>query len=66
MLNVNKIDVSYGLIPVLQDISLKVRSKELVVLVGSNGAGKTTLLKTIVGLLKPLKNPIENEKGEKT
>ena len=64
MLEVNKITASYGIVPVLHDVSLSVKGKELVVLVGSNGAGKTTLLKTILGFLKPIKGTIKflNEK----
>lgn len=53
MLEVNALNVSYGEIQVLWDISLKVERGEIVALIGSNGAGKTTLLKTIAGLLKP-------------
>ena len=53
MLSVNKINVFYGDLQALWDVSLKVEKGELVALVGSNGAGKTTTLKTISGLLKP-------------
>jgi len=53
MLEVNSLNVSYGEIQVLWDVSLKVDKGEIVALLGSNGAGKTTLLKTIAGLLKP-------------
>ncbi|MEM1586724.1 MAG: ABC transporter ATP-binding protein [Candidatus Bathyarchaeia archaeon] len=53
MLEVNRLNVSRGVIPVLWDISLEVRRGEIVSLIGANGAGKTTLLSTIAGLLKP-------------
>jgi len=53
MLEVKSLNVSYGEIQVLWDVSLKVDKGEIVALLGSNGAGKTTLLKTIAGLLKP-------------
>jgi branched-chain amino acid transport system ATP-binding protein len=58
MLEINNVDVSYGDIQALWDVSLKVGSEEIVALVGSNGAGKTTVLKTITGLLKPGKGSI--------
>lgn len=53
MLKLEGIHARYGLARVLQDVSLEVRSGEIVALVGSNGAGKTTLVKVIMGLLKP-------------
>ena len=53
MLEITNVDVSYGDIQALWDVSLTVKSEEIVALVGSNGAGKTTVLKTITGLLKP-------------
>lgn len=58
MLEVTHIDVSYGDIQALWDVSLTIRSEEIVALVGSNGAGKTTVLKTVTGLLKPSKGSI--------
>ncbi|MCL4876460.1 MAG: ABC transporter ATP-binding protein [Anaerolineae bacterium] len=50
MLRFNKVNVYYGRIHVLWDISLSVDDGEIVAVVGANGAGKTTLLKTLVGL----------------
>ena len=55
MLKVSGIDVFYGDLQVLWDVSFEVREKEILVLVGANGAGKSTTLKTISGLLKPRK-----------
>jgi len=59
MLKVSGIDVFYGDLQVLWDLSFEVREKEILVLVGANGAGKSTTLKTISGLLKPRKGSIE-------
>jgi branched-chain amino acid transport system ATP-binding protein len=59
MLNVNQVQVSYGDVQVLWDVSLKVESKELAALVGANGAGKSTTLNTISGMLRPRSGNIE-------
>ena len=54
MLSVRDLDVHYGDLQVLWDVSLDVREDDsVVVLVGPNGAGKTTLLKTLSGVLTP-------------
>jgi len=59
MLKVNNIDVYYGDVQALWDISFEVKEGEIVALLGSNGAGKTTTLNTISGLLRPRKGNIE-------
>jgi len=59
MLVVNNIDVFYGAIQVLYDVSLKVNQGEIVFLGGQNSAGKTTTIKTIIGLLHPKDGSIE-------
>lgn len=58
MLKVVKVEVRYGGIPIIHDVSLEVKQGELVAVVGSNGAGKSTLLKTIAGALHPTKGSI--------
>jgi branched-chain amino acid transport system ATP-binding protein len=50
-LEVEKIDVSYGDVPILREVTLAMEDGEIVAIVGSNGAGKTTLLKAISGQL---------------
>src|SRR3972149_7799953 len=50
MLRTEKIDVFYGELQALIEVSVEVREKDLVAVIGSNGAGKTTLLRTISGL----------------
>lgn len=59
MLKVNNIDVSYGDVQVLWNVSFEVKEKEILVLIGANGAGKSTTLRTISGLLRPSKGSIE-------
>ena len=52
MLEVKHINVFYGKVQALFDLSLAVGEQELVSIIGSNGAGKTTLMSTIAGLNK--------------
>ncbi len=52
MLKVDNINVFYGPIHTLRDISIEVGAGEIVALIGANGAGKTTTLRTISGLLR--------------
>ncbi|GIX46132.1 MAG: ABC transporter ATP-binding protein [Candidatus Tectimicrobiota bacterium] len=58
LLRVQALEVAYGELTVLRDVSLEVAAGEVVAIVGSNGAGKTTLLKTIAGLLRPHRGQI--------
>ena len=53
LLKVDNINVYYGNIHAVKDISFEVNQGEIVTLIGANGAGKSTTLKTISGLLKP-------------
>lgn len=53
LLDIKNLNVAYGDVQVLWDVSLQIFAGEIVALVGSNGAGKSTLLSTISGLLKP-------------
>ncbi len=59
MLNVNNINVYYGQIHTLRDVSINVKKGEIVALIGANGAGKTTTLRTISGLLRSTTGSIE-------
>ncbi|MEW6104616.1 MAG: ABC transporter ATP-binding protein [bacterium] len=58
MLEILNLFVSYGKVSVLKGISLSIKKKEIVAILGANGAGKTTLLKTISGILSPLSGEI--------
>ena len=51
LLEIKNIDVSYGDVQVIFDLSLKVEKGEVVSIIGGNGAGKSTLLRTISGLM---------------
>ncbi len=53
-----EINVAYGDIHIIRDVSLQIQKGEIISLVGSNGAGKTTIMKTISGILKPLSGQI--------
>ncbi|MBC8584742.1 ABC transporter ATP-binding protein [Youxingia wuxianensis] len=52
MLKVTNLNVSYGAIHAIHNVSLEVHQGEIVSLIGANGAGKTTILHTITGLKK--------------
>jgi len=51
MLKVENINVYYGAIHAIKDLSFEVEEGEIVTLIGANGAGKSTTLKTISGML---------------
>jgi branched-chain amino acid transport system ATP-binding protein len=53
LLTVERLNVSYGILPVLSDLSFRVGKGEIVSLVGANGAGKTTILRAVSGIVRP-------------
>src|SRR5579859_1779353 len=59
LLSMRDVNVAYGEVQVLWDVSLDVFEGEIVALVGANGAGKSTLLSSISGLLQPSGGSIE-------
>jgi branched-chain amino acid transport system ATP-binding protein len=58
VLEVAHIDVAYGDLQALWDVSLSVERGEIVALIGSNGAGKSTLMRAVSGLLRPRRGTI--------
>lgn len=64
MIKINNIDVGYGDVQVLYDVSFDIKEGELVAVIGANGAGKTTLLRAISGVLKLTNGTIEFEDQE--
>jgi len=63
-MKVSDVEVWYGKVRAVSDISLEVNKGEIVGLVGPNGAGKTTILKAIIGVVRVAKGEIifENER----
>lgn len=66
MLRLESLQVSYGDIQVLWDVSLCVPERSIVALLGPNGAGKTTTLKTVLGMMRPSQGRIFFRKTEIT
>ncbi len=66
MLEVKDLQVYYGMIQAIKDVSFEVNKGEVIALIGANGAGKTTILHTVTGLLSPQKGSITFEGKEIT
>ncbi|NLO22152.1 MAG: ABC transporter ATP-binding protein [Syntrophomonadaceae bacterium] len=66
MLQVKEINVYYGAIQALKNVSIEVEQGSIVTLIGANGAGKTSMLKSISGLLKPKQGEIQFQNREIT
>lgn len=58
LLEIKNIDVFYGVIQAIKNVSFEVSEGEIVALIGSNGAGKTTIMHTISGLIRSKKGNI--------
>lgn len=58
VLKIQNLNVSYGAVKVLWDISLHANLGEKIAIIGANGAGKTTLLRSITGLIAPTNGTI--------
>lgn len=68
MLKVQDLEVNYGMIRAVKNVSFDVNEGEIVTLIGANGAGKSTILRTISGLVKPASGSVQflNEELTKT
>jgi len=53
LLKVRKLDTFYGSLQVMWDVSIEIKSGEIVAIIGANGSGKSTLLNTISGIIHP-------------
>ena len=59
MLEIKDLNVSYGGIKAVKDISFSVPKGEVVTLIGANGAGKSSTLRSVVGLVRPESGSIQ-------
>lgn len=60
MFEIGNLNIRYGHVQVLWDVSLRVEQGEIVSVLGPNGAGKSSLLRSTVGLLRPMKTERES------
>ena len=58
VLELRNVSTHYGLIAVLRDVNVEIRSGEIVCLLGGNASGKSTTLKTILGMVSPSKGEV--------
>lgn len=58
VIDIDNVSFNYGIVPVLEDVSLKIYEDEFIGIIGPNASGKSTLLKLILGLLEPDKGVI--------
>lgn len=63
MLKVDHVSHFFGALPVIDDISFRVKEGEIVALIGPSGCGKSTLLNVIAGLQKPEKGTVETNRN---
>ena len=66
MLSVENLNVYYGVIHAIKDVSFHVEKGEVIALIGANGAGKTTILHTVTGLVPARSGSIKFEDKELT
>lgn len=58
MLKIENLNVNYGAIKAVKNITIEVKKGEIVTLIGANGAGKSTILRTISSIIKPASGSI--------
>lgn len=59
MLEVKNLNVGYGRLQIIWDLSIKISKGEMVAILGPNGAGKTTILKCLTGILPPMGGSVQ-------
>ncbi|GAB6145333.1 ABC transporter ATP-binding protein [Desulfocicer niacini] len=59
MLEVKNLNVGYGRLQIIWDLSIKISKGEMVAILGPNGAGKTTILKCLTGILPPISGSVQ-------
>ncbi len=64
VLDVVNVDLGYGEVQVVFDVSLHVSRGELIGLVGGNGSGKSTILRAVSGMIRPWKGSITLDGSE--
>jgi branched-chain amino acid transport system ATP-binding protein len=60
------VEVRYGPVPALRDVSMEIRRGEIVCLLGGNASGKSTTMKTVIGSVRPAKGAVWYEGQEIT
>jgi zinc transport system ATP-binding protein len=58
IVSLEHVSFSYGDVPVLEDVNIKIEQNDFLAIIGPNGGGKTTILKLILGLLEPTRGVI--------
>src|ERR1700736_1022103 len=66
VLRLQGVEVRYGPVPALRDVSMEIRRGEIVCLLGGNASGKSTTMKTVIGSLRPSKGSVWYEGAEIT
>ena len=59
LITIDDLSISYGGVTALKNVSLTIKSGEIVTIVGPNGSGKTSLLKAIIGAVTPVAGKIQ-------
>jgi branched-chain amino acid transport system ATP-binding protein len=58
VLRLQDVEVRYGPVPALRDVSMEIRRGEIVCLLGGNASGKSTTMKTVIGSVRPAKGSV--------
>src|SRR3989440_4780689 len=58
ILRLQDVEVRYGPVPALRDVSMEIRRGEIVCLLGGNASGKSTTMKTVIGSIRPARGAV--------